>query len=369
MKRLAGIGIAVVATIVAMAAVEIALRLFAGGFLGQAGRDTGSPYSFYRYDAELGWSSIPGIHGTLTRTEFSHEVGINSHGLRGPETSREKAPGVRRIAVLGDSFTWGVGASEKEHFTTLVENALPGTQVLNFGVSGYSPVQYHLLTEKVLSFDPDVVVIVFCLGNDFIDNVQWRRYRYYKPFARLDANGEVVLDGYPLPYAKRHLQGERPTAFYERSYVFRLFDQAVLGQISLFNDFGQKGLPLAEGGSDFYRSAGSPEVDLAVRINAGLFRLIASAYSARGIPLVVVAGPTKCEFGRCFPDLPQPTDRALRHLKASLEGLDLRIVDPTRDLTLDDFWAQDAHWRPSGHRKIAGSLVPHLREILKAGTL
>ena len=237
MKRLAGIGIAVVATIVALAAVEIALRLFAGGLLEQAGRDAGSPYSFYRYDAALGWSSIPGIHGTLTRAEFTHEVRINSHGLRGPETSREKAPGVRRIAVLGDSFTWGVGASEKEHFTTLVENALPGTQVLNFGVSGYSPVQYHLLTEKVLSFEPDAVVIVFCLGNDFIDNVQWRRYRYYKPFARLDEKGEIVLDGYPIPFAKRHLQGQRETAFYERSYAFRLFDKAVLGHIRLFNDF------------------------------------------------------------------------------------------------------------------------------------
>jgi hypothetical protein len=370
MKRLAGIGIAAVATIAALAAVEIALRLFAGGILEQAGRDTGSPYSFYRYDAELGWSSIPGARGTLTRREFSHAVRINGHGLRGPETSREKPPGVRRIAVLGDSFTWGVGASEEELFTSLIEKGLPGTQVLNFGVSGYSPVQYHLLTEKVLSFDPDIVVIVFCLGNDFIDNVQWRRYRYYKPFARLDERGEVVLDGYPIPHAKRHLQGvNREAAFYERSSLFRLFDKAVLSQVGLFNDYGQKGLRLAEGGADFYRAGSSPEVDLAVRINAALFKLIASAYATRRIPLVVVAGPTKCEYGGCFPDLPQPTDRALQHLKTSLEGLDVRLIDPTRDLAPDDFWAHDAHWRPSGHRKIADSVVPHLRQVLKAGAL
>jgi hypothetical protein len=366
MRRLAGVGIATVATVVALAALEGALRLFAGGLLEQVGRDAGSPYSFYRYDAKLGWSSIPGARGTLTRKEFSHEVRINSHGLRGPETGREKPPGVRRIAVLGDSFTWGVGASEQELFTSLVEAALPGTQVLNFGVSGYSPVQHRLLTEKVLSFDPDVVVIVFCLGNDFIDNVQWRRYRYYKPFARLDEKGEVVIDGYPIPYAKRHLQGQGATTFYERLYAYRLLDKAVLSQVPLLNDFGQKGLRLDEGGSDFYRSAATPEVDLAVRINAVLFKGIASTYAARGIPLLVVAGPTKCEYGRCFPDLPQPTDRALRHLQASLAGLRLRLVDPTRELTPDDFWAHDAHWRPSGHKKIADAIVRHLAEILNA---
>jgi GDSL-like Lipase/Acylhydrolase family len=365
MRQLGSIAVAVIATLVALAAAEIGLRLFAGGLLAETGRrDTGSPYAFYRYDAALGWSNIPGARGRLTRSEFSHEVRINSHGLRGPETSREKPHGVRRVAVLGDSYTWGVGASETELFTSLVEKRLPGTQVLNFGVSGYSPVQHHLLTEKVLSFDPDVVVIVFCLGNDFIDNVQWRRYRYYKPFARLDGQGEVVLDGYPIPFAKRQLQGENGTAFYERSYVFRLLDKAVLSQILLFNDFGQKGVLLDEGGSDFYRPGATPEVDLAVRINAGLFKMIASAYATRRVPLLVVAGPTKCEYGRCFPDLPQPTDRALRHLQASLAGLGVRLVDPTRELTLDDFWVQDTHWRPSGHKKIADALVPHLSELL-----
>jgi hypothetical protein len=47
----------------------------------------------------------------------------------------------------------------------------------------------------------------------------------------------------------------------------------------------------------------------------------------------------------------------------------VRLIDPTRDLAPDDFWAHDAHWRPSGHRKIADKVVPHLKEVLKAGAL
>jgi hypothetical protein len=48
---------------------------------------------------------------------------------------------------------------------------VPNAQVLNFGVPGYGPIQDHLLTEKVLSFEPNAVVIAFGLGNDFVDNV------------------------------------------------------------------------------------------------------------------------------------------------------------------------------------------------------
>jgi hypothetical protein len=365
MKLLGGIAVAVVATLAALVGVEVALRLLPGGLLDRPGADRGSPYAFYRYDPQLGWSNIPGGSGKLTRAEFSHDVRINSHGLRGPETSREKPPGVRRIAVLGDSFTWGVGATEPELFTSLIEKSLPGVEVLNFGVSGYSPVQHRLLTEKVLSFAPDAVVVVFCLGNDFIDNVHWRRYGYYKPFAALDEQGAVVLDGYPLPYAKRHLEKERGQAFLERSYVFRLLDKTVLSHVRLLNDFGQKGPRLAEDGSDFYRPASTPEVERAVRVNAGLFRAMAAAYAARGIPLLVVAAPTKCELGQCFRDLSAPTDRALRHLQASLAGLEVQLVDPTPDLTLDDFWTHDAHWRPSGHRKIARALIPHVIKVLE----
>jgi hypothetical protein len=365
--RLTGkVAIMLVATLIAIGAAEIGLRLFAGDLAGEP--VTGNQYQFYRYDPELGWSNQPGARGTFERSEFSFELAINSHGLRGPEITREKPPGAKRVAVLGDSFTWGVGASQADLYTTLVERALPNAQVLNFGVSGYGPIQYFLQTGKVLAFDPDVVVIAFCLGNDFVDNVFWQRYRYYKPFARLDDAGELVIDGYPIPNVKR-FPNKYDTGFvkalHDGSYLFRLLDKTLLGLVGSLGNYGQRGPQVSENQKDMYvKPLDAPENDQLVRINAKLLGRIAAAYTARGIPVVVLAVPTKCEFGDCFPDLKEPTDATHRALRRSTEGLPLTLIDPTPSLTLADYWVKDGHWRPSGHRKVADALIPALRNAL-----
>ena len=103
-----------------------------------------------------------------------------------------------------------------------------------------------------------------------------------------------------------------------------------------------------------------------MQINTQLFERIAAAFGERGIPVVVVAAPTKCEFGQCFPDLPVPSDAARLALARSLNGLSLTLIDPTPEFTLADFWERDGHWRPSGHRKLAEALIPSLVRILQS---
>ena len=68
----------------------------------------------------LGWSNIPDARGVFSRAEFSYELNINSLGLRGAEITPDKPAGIRRVAVLGDSFVWGIGAADDELFTTLL---------------------------------------------------------------------------------------------------------------------------------------------------------------------------------------------------------------------------------------------------------
>lgn len=366
MKRhLGNAALMLAATLLTLGAAEIALRLFTRDLAGEP--ITGNQYQFYRYDPVLGWSNKPGTRGRFERAEFSYDMRINAHGLRGDEVPLAKPVGKKRVAVLGDSFTWGIGASDDEIYTTLLERALPGVEVLNFGVSGYGPIQYHLQTEKVLSFAPDAVVIAFCLGNDFVDNVFWQRYRYYKPFARLDETGALVTDGYPIPNVKRfpsaHDRG-LAKALHDRSFLFRLLDRTVLGLVGQLANYGQKGPKFSEDQLDLYRAPDSPETAAVVRVNAALFEQITAAYAAKGVPVVVLAAPSKCEFGACFADLKGPNDAARKLLAKSLAGLPLALVDPTASLTLDDFWARDGHWRPSGNRKVAAALLPALRKAL-----
>ena len=198
-KWLANVATLVVTSALVLAVAESGLRLIVKYRGGGGLVTTGDQYVFYRYDSTLGWANSAKATGIFERSEFSFPLRINTLGLRGAEIQIAKPKDVRRIAMLGDSFTWGIGAAEPELFSTLVQRRLPGVEVLNLGVAGYAPVQYLLQASAVLALDPDVVVIVFCLGNDFADNVFWQRYGRYKPYAMLDTTGNFLIAGTPPP--------------------------------------------------------------------------------------------------------------------------------------------------------------------------
>jgi len=108
----------------------------------------------------------PGLEGTFR----NQTVRTNGLGLRGPDVTREKPAGTRRIAVLGDSNTFGWGVGEGEPYTQLVQQALDKTgrrfEVLNFGVPGYNTtMEVATYESKAAAFSPDLVIIHF-IGND-----------------------------------------------------------------------------------------------------------------------------------------------------------------------------------------------------------
>src|SRR5262249_38617468 len=186
--------IVMVATLISLAGIEICLRLWGPDVLA-----LGDINVFYRYDPVLGWDNLPNAHGYLTRAEYSTEVSNNSLGMRDVEIG-PKDPGEYRVAFLGDSFTWGVGVSYGERFTEVVGKRDPAIHPLNFGVSGFSPVQQLFQIDRVFPLKPDYVVLVFCLGNDLTDNVEYRPYDHPKPYAALSSDGSrVEILGHPLP--------------------------------------------------------------------------------------------------------------------------------------------------------------------------
>ncbi|MBN1871331.1 MAG: SGNH/GDSL hydrolase family protein [Candidatus Omnitrophica bacterium] len=96
---------------------------------------------------------------------------ISSQKLNDMYFPLKKSPGVYRIACIGDSVSFGYKVKREESFPKVLEKMLNEDnkgkyEVINFSVPGYNTAQEsEILKEKVLGFDPDAVILVYC-GND-----------------------------------------------------------------------------------------------------------------------------------------------------------------------------------------------------------
>ncbi|MAA79157.1 MAG: hypothetical protein CL916_07835 [Deltaproteobacteria bacterium] len=107
----------------------------------------------FRYDPDLMWywSSLP-----------HKRMGVNEFGFRRRKPMVQKIPpDVIRVITLGDSQVYGGGVQENQTFSYYAEQILGNSwEVLNGGISGYRSLNiYRLLRKKIVSFDPDIVVV------------------------------------------------------------------------------------------------------------------------------------------------------------------------------------------------------------------
>lgn len=102
--------------------------------------------------------------------EFEYTATINSHGYRGRDFSLEKTSGKKRIILIGDSFTYGVGADNDETIAHVLEELVldngGSVEIINAGIGHASPIKHFVnLRDMHLKFDPDAVILLF----DFTD--------------------------------------------------------------------------------------------------------------------------------------------------------------------------------------------------------
>ena len=98
------------------------------------------------------------------------DVRTNAEGLRGPEIAATPAPGVARIAFVGDSTTLGWGVAEKDTFADQVIAGLAkaGRKVdgFNLGVGNYNTTQeLSLFREVGARLKPDIVVLTYFIND------------------------------------------------------------------------------------------------------------------------------------------------------------------------------------------------------------
>ena len=145
----------------------------------------------------------------------------NSFGLIGPQVSIKKPEGIKRIAILGDSYTEALQVPYQDNFCMGMEAILnkrrlgnKGIEVLNAGLAGYSPLAEYIYYKRNISvFKPDLVVLQIFANDVFDDNKFGSmadfdsqglplRLRIFWPDSRNDANWNRGIRSYLVEHSR-----------------------------------------------------------------------------------------------------------------------------------------------------------------------
>lgn len=311
--------------------VVAALCLAAAEFAIRALDPLDVPPSLSRGHPERGYQLRAGFDGT-TRTGV--HLTINALGMRGPDATREKPAGVRRVLVLGDSVAFGWGVEEPATFARRLERQLGAelacpVEVLNAGVSGYGSVEEsHYFRNEGLALAPDVVLI-YQVENDNV--------------IATPARGAVAAWIKDRIVYDSHLVNA--TVHAVRLLRWKVQARAGGGDAAAYAALQRRWPDLP----------GSAE-------SLAALREIGEAARAHGVRVVLASHPSNADD----PSLDAPRNAALRAL-AEREGM--RFVDASaglhahrgENLTVS---ATDGHPNGRGHELIAAALLPALRDAL-----
>jgi hypothetical protein len=156
----------------------------------------------------------------------------NSLGYRDNEHAVVKPPGLRRALILGDSFTWGAHIEFDDAYPRRLERGLArhrgeSWEVISLARSGMNTVEEaEQLGSEGLAYDPDVVVLGYCLNDSEDENAaEARRARDWEEMRKERRFGsDGLLDRSALyRLVKRRIwatvENRRRIAAYRSMYV------------------------------------------------------------------------------------------------------------------------------------------------------
>jgi len=166
---MARIPVVAVTGILMLLTCEVATRLFAR-----------VPVDVSQRDPLVGRRFEPNLARHIYNYEIEGPVFLrtNQLGFRGKDVSADKPENVRRVAVLGDSYTAAMAMTDEQTFCGQMEQLLneePNSkfkwEVLNFGIFGSGTGQeLALYRHLVKNLNPDIVIVAFGNATDLRDN-------------------------------------------------------------------------------------------------------------------------------------------------------------------------------------------------------
>lgn len=355
-SRRARLVLLVVAVLLPLGACELALRVL---WVAPSSRSTVNLGAHGYY----GWAPLPGIEGGVVRTrEFEHRVTHSVQRLRGDRVFEERRPeGVRaRVLFLGDSFTYGAGSGEGEHFVDRLARAWPDVEVANSGANGYGTREELAVLDYLgESFRPDLVVLCF-FWNDLEDNL-----RPSSPaFAEGPGGGVVRTDGVERPTASA-LERLAPTALERAPQPWFVLPEFVTDATKKAR-YRYLGMRARKIRTEAERQAAW----VTTRTYLGL---VARRAKQLGAKLAVVALPDHNQVNptAVIRNVGPINYEVQEPLREACEGLGVPVVDPLEAMReayaregRDLYYYEDRHLTPEGNRVLAEAIAPALGTML-----
>jgi hypothetical protein len=338
--------------------------------------------------AQTGWRGKPDFKTTVGTDDYYHDLTLNSLGMHDGEHPWAKPAGTFRILVLGDSFMRAHQVKEAETSHQVLEDLLNehnpsrNFEVINAGVDGWGTGQEVLYYRtEGRAYQPDLVVLMFYIGNDIEDNIPPRGLTFggrtcYMPYFVLCGD---QLDPQPWLYAP----GVTP-ALGQCSPVKKLWNN-LLGKLYQSSRLYAQIEPLLRvrppevSAMDFY-TQNNPMFDYGLGLTLDLVGQLRDEVTQDGaqFALVLISPADLIDFTRMnaaqreevYQKLPfmrraeeiAPPNQVLADdfTRAGIQVLDLlppfvAYADQTGDLLR---FEQDKHWNVAGNR-LAGESIYH----------
>jgi hypothetical protein len=358
---------------------------------------------FWESNPILGIKHLPYKSGRWVKPGlFDVQIQINSHGFRDMEHSYEKALGIKRLVLLGDSYLEALQVPFERSITYLLEENLRNREVraetINLGVSGFGTArEYLMLRDYGLRYKPDLVLLFF-VGNDLLNNSVRLEGKPYLPYPLLNGDRVLSRDKSGEPSFTSIVDSRSRLSFItgflkDRSAGFRLLrmtiDQApdineILYRFGLISTISDRE---GNAGNDFglyeiYRRPEKKVISESWGITEQFVLEIRRLAATHGAKFAVVLVPAPWEV---YPALWHAVLNRLpvmRQVSMSLEKPSVRLTSflKAHGIVYVDllpgfrenansspplFFEPDSHWTPAGHRLAADLIIDPTVSMLR----
>lgn len=328
--------------------------------------------AMFQFDETLGWEFIPNKKGTIVyEGGINLTVQVNEDGYR--DVSFLSKNEDTKIMVLGDSFVSNISVEDDQVFTQVIESQLANTSVYNLGVNGYGQVQeYLVLKEWYPKLQPDLIVVLIYLRNDFTDNMGKYPWLYPRPTAVFDTDVPVQI----IPPSTEY-QTKEKLPFYYSSHLYRFVKKS----LSNIKSKTVKGGNASYTPPEVY-TCQYPMTEESKEMYDTMERMILEMHQYgkdKNTPVVFALAPSMVQVEEDLWSQVTAYDSSI-HLQNDLPNATLSAFAKANNISIIDLMpalkkahqsgvkmynSQEQHWTKEGNKVVGDVLSKHIQEINK----